>query len=130
MKHTMSRQSYARVALGVDIVHSLTILFWFAGFAFPIATFPMLRLVHSVYGIASALVLLALGGMCPTTTLSHFLHERADPTLVGRPYEPFVSGLVQKIGIRLPKGLDTTITALGTAWMIIALYGILTGGTR
>ncbi|MGH7141042.1 MAG: hypothetical protein ACREGH_00195 [Minisyncoccia bacterium] len=107
---------YATLARTLDVIHGCMTTFWVLGFLFLFFPLPQWQATHAIYCIVNLLVECPFGWKCPLNLWVRNLKEKADPRLCGEPYEPFIEGIMKKLGINFVTNSTVfSIMIIGTA---------------
>ena len=122
---------YNALALAVDIIHVLVIIFWCGGFAMSETRYTAFRHWHSIFGVVIVAIQVIFSMRCPLVLMSGYLRELADPGYTDNfLYKPFVVEMLKKIfGFEAPAIIITVIAFIGTGLMIITLIHLRTRKT-
>ena len=118
--------AYEALALGVDILHLIVIVYWVGGFFVSSSRHPKFRKIHGTFGVVMFTVQLVFSFRCPLVLVSGYLRELAHPGFTDSwLYQPFTVELLKSMfGFQAPDIVITVITAIGTGLMIVTLLNI------
>lgn len=118
--------AYEALALGVDIIHLIVIVYWVGGFFVSSSRHPKFRKIHGTFGVVMFTVQLVFSFRCPLVLISGYLRELAHPGFTDNwLYQPFIVGFLKStFGFTTPDIVITVITAIGTGLMIVTLLNI------
>jgi hypothetical protein len=114
---------YEALALGVDILHLVVIVYWVGGFFVSSSRHPKFRKIHGTFGVVVFTIQLVFSFRCPLVLISGYLRELAHPGFTDNwLYQPFIVGFLKSaFGFTAPDVVITVITAIGTGLMIVTL---------
>ncbi|PJA45088.1 hypothetical protein CO174_04595 [Candidatus Uhrbacteria bacterium CG_4_9_14_3_um_filter_50_9] len=120
------KRFYLRLALAVDALHVLVILFWLGGYIFyPFEEFKTLRHMHSAFAVTIVGVQALLSCRCPLTIISGHLRAMVFPDLVDNWfYKPLTIRLLKWFGLKTPGIVITVTTILGATLALVAVLWI------
>ena len=123
---------YNALALAVDILHGLVVIYWVGGFFVSESRYPTFRQFHAIFGVVIFGIQIIFSMRCPLVLISGYLRELANPGSTDSfLYKPFVVEMLKKFfGFEAPAIIITVITLLGTGLMIISLITIKTRKTE
>lgn len=117
---------FTTLALGVDIIHLIVIVYWAGGFFVSSQNHPKFRQIHATFGVVMFTVQLIFSFRCPLVLISGHLRELANPGFTDTwLYKPFVVELLKNtFGFQTSNIVITVITAIGTGLMVVTILSI------
>ncbi len=117
---------YEVLALGVDIIHLIVIVYWVGGLFVSSHSHPKFRQVHGMFGVVVFTSQLIFSFRCPLVLISGYLRELTNPGFTDKWfYKPFTIELLKSMfGFQAPSIVITVITIIGTGLMIVTLLNI------
>jgi len=117
---------YETLAIMVDILHVIIIIYWVGGFFVSSQQYPAFRRFHAIFGVVIVSIQVIFSMRCPLVLLSGHLRNMAEPgSATGWLYEPFIVTIMQKhFGFGPPDIVITMLIFLGTGIMVMYLLNL------
>lgn len=118
--------AYGALAIMVDIIHCIVLVYWFGAFFVSASKHPKFREIHNIFVIVILIVQIIFSLRCPLVLLSGYLRELAHPGFTDHwLYKPFVVELLKSaFNFQAPDIAITVVSIIGAGLAIVTLIGI------